>query len=437
MSTCTIEQNIIAAILNDNDCLDLIDGQLNENDFSDKRNAFLFKTIIGLVGSGEYIDVITLASILADRYGDRGSKIQPYLAEINQNASTSKHNIAHHAKTIREAAIVRGLQKVADDILAMIDNRDGKDVGELLIESDNLMQSIISGHSDNNIKLYNMNEMQNALITDMQEALKRKGLIGICTGIKRLNLKTNGLQRGTMVIVAGPASMGKTTFAMNLVKRAAETQKYPTVVFSMEMPFLDIIRRYLSSSARVNYQRLLTNNDWDDKESNKFTVGLGRMSSHKLLVCDNATLTTSLIRSTLKRVKREYGGVSCAMIDYVQMIDAIKSQANNRNAELTIISRELKKIAREFGIPFLVLSQLSKDVEKAQRKPTNGDLRESGALAQDADMVLMVHRESKYNPNSENEGLASILITKNRNGECGECVCGFDGSTFTFYDLES
>jgi replicative DNA helicase len=240
-----------------------------------------------------------------------------------------------------------------------------------------------------------------------------------------------------MIIVAGPASMGKTTFAMNLVQRAAETQKYPTVVFSMEMPFIDIIRRYASAQSRINYNEYRTGN-FESRNYNKMSLGLKNIKdNHKLILCDNSSLNISLIRSVLKRVQREYGGVSCAMLDYVQMVDGLEKQGGNRNTELTIISRELKKIAREFEMPFIVLSQLSKDVEKAQRKPTNGDLRESGALAQDADVIMMVHRDEKYKPDAENIGKASIIITKSRNGECGEVMTGFDGSTFTFYDLEA
>lgn len=435
--TYSNEQSVCAAILNDNAALEIIAGQLSPTDFSDPRNAFIFKLIVDVISRGEYIDETIIHSIMTERYSEKGAEISMYLGSVISQVSCSSYNIATYAKTIRETSVVRKLIKAADDIRALVDNRDGMSIDELLAKSDGALQSVISGHSSNDIKLITASEAIDSLTDDMEIACQRKGISGICTGIKRLNAKTDGLQKGNMIIVAGPASMGKTTFAMNLVKRAAETQKYPTVVFSMEMPFIDIIRRYASAQSRINYNEYRTGN-FESHNFDKMALGLKNIKDkHKLILCDNSSLNISLIRSVLKRVKREYGGVSCAMLDYVQMVDGLEKQGGNRNTELTIISRELKKIAREFEMPFIVLSQLSKDVEKAQRKPTNGDLRESGALAQDADVIMMVHRDEKYKPDSENIGKASIIITKSRNGECGEVITGFDGSTFTFYDLEA
>ena len=436
--TYSTEQNICAAILADNSALEKIDGQLSDADFSDPRNAFVFKEIVKAICAGEHIDFELLSARIKTRYPDKFEKISEYVNTIlKTDASWSSINIVSYAKLIRENSVIRKLLKAADDIRELVASKEGKTVEDLLSGADNVLQSVISGHANNEIKLYTAQEMIGDLMADMDAAYSREGISGICTGIQKLNVKTDGLQKGNMIIVAGPASMGKTTFAMNLVKRAAETQKYPTVVFSMEMPYLDIIRRYISSAGRVDYKEIRTGR-LETMSFNRASVAMSSVKAdHKLIVCDNSSLNISLIRSVLKRVKREYGGVSCAMLDYVQMVDAIQQQGGNRNTELTIISRELKKIAREFEMPFIVLSQLSKDVEKAQRKPTNGDLRESGALAQDADVIMMVHREEKYKPDANNQGIASIIITKSRNGECGEVATGFDGSTFTFYDLES
>lgn len=436
--TYTNEQSVCAAILNDNAALDIIAGQLSHTDFSDPRNAFIFKLIVDSISRGEYIDETIIHNIMIERYSEKGAEISAYLGSVISQVSCSSYNIASYAKSIRETSVVRKLIKAADDIRAFVSNRDGMSIDDLLAKSDNVLQSVISGHSNNDIKLITASDAIDSLTSDMAIASQRQGISGICTGIKRLNEKTDGLQKGNMIIVAGPASMGKTTFAMNLVQRAAETQKYPTVVFSMEMPFIDIIRRYASAQSRVNYNEYRTGYFETEHSYNKMALGLKNIKdNHKLILCDNSSLNISLIRSVLKRVKREYGGVSCAMLDYVQMVDGLEKQGGNRNTELTIISRELKKIAREFEMPFIVLSQLSKDVEKAQRKPTNGDLRESGALAQDADVIMMVHRAEKYKPEEDNIGKALIIITKSRNGECGEVTTGFDGSTFTFYDLEA
>ena len=434
--TYTIEQSILSAILAENSALEIIDGKLTSDDFSDPRNGFIFKELVATISRGEYIDALVLNNMLVAKYNEKGSEITKHVSAINSEIGCSTHNIIHYAKQVREMSVVRRLLKASNDIKAFVDNRGDCTVDDLLAKADNVLQSVISGHSNTDIKLITATEAITDLLSDMEIAGTRKGLTGICTSIKKLNLKTNGLQKGNMIIVAGPASMGKTTFAMNLVRRAAETQKYPTVVFSMEMPYIDIIRRYASSQSRVNYNEYRVGTFDTEHSYNRMSDGLVAIKKHKLILCDNSSLNISIIRSTLKRVKREYGGLSCAMLDYVQMVDGIEKQGGNRNTELTIISRELKKMAREFEIPFIVLSQLSKDVEKAQRKPTNGDLRESGALAQDADVIMMVHREEKYKPDAENMGKASIIITKSRNGECGEVVCGFDGSTFTFYDLE-
>lgn len=435
IQTYTIEQNLCAGILSDNAIFEDLAGQLTHDDFSDPKNGFIFREMMAMFTAGHYFDVIILMENLTAKYNEKGAAIAEHLRQVHKNSYCHRDNATKYAKVIRESALVRRLLDAANDIRESIQGRDGATIEDLLSKADRAIQAVISGHSNSNIKLITISDATDDLVTDMGLASSRQGISGICTGIKLLNKKTDGLQKGNMVIVAGPASMGKTTFAMNLVKRSAETQKYPTVVFSMEMPYLDIVRRYASSHSRINYNEYRTGS-FEAINFDKACVGLKTIKNHKLIICDNASLNISIIRSVLQRVKREYGGVSCAMLDYVQMVDGIEKQNSNRNTELTIISRELKKMSREFEMPFIVLSQLSKDVEKAQRKPTNGDLRESGALAQDADVIMMVHREEKYKPDAENTGKASIIITKSRNGECGEVVCGFDGSTFTFYDLE-
>ena len=174
-----------------------------------------------------------------------------------------------------------------------------------------------------------------------------------------------------------------------------------------------------------------------DEEISAMLVGIRRIQNPMLKIVPARMMTPARMRAVLKRIAREHGGISMAMVDYIQLMDADKSSPNNRTQELGMVSRELKRMAMEFEMPFLVLSQLTKDVEQAKRKPTNGDLRESGQIAQDADLIMMVHRQEKYDdtPKQENLGKAEIVVTKNRNGATGSVIIGFDGPTFRFYEL--
>ena len=250
--TYTIEQSILSAILAENSALEIIDGKLTSDDFSDPRNGFIFKELVATISRGEYIDALVLNNMLVAKYNEKGSEITKHVSAINSEIGCSTHNIIHYAKQVREMSVVRRLLKASNDIKAFVDNRGDCTVDDLLAKADNVLQSVISGHSNTDIKLITATEAITDLLSDMEIAGTRKGLTGICTSIKKLNLKTNGLQKGNMIIVAGPASMGKTTFAMNLVRRAAETQKYPTVVFSMEMPYIDIIPSIVSERLRLS-----------------------------------------------------------------------------------------------------------------------------------------------------------------------------------------
>jgi replicative DNA helicase len=304
-----------------------------------------------------------------------------------------------------------------------------------LSEADNIFGAATISQTDD-VEILDGKKLMLECLDEFDNATSNQGIKGISTGIQTLDEQTDGLQKGEMIIVAAPPSMGKTTFAVNLLQNALRTAKHPVVMFSMEMPAKDIMRRMWSTESLVNYTDIRRGTAKDRAQDDLANAGV-RLANPLLKIISKSPMTPSKIRAVLKRLKREYGGVHMAMVDYVQLMDCDK-KCGNRNEELTIISRELKRMAMEFSMPFIVLSQLTKTVETQKRKPTNGDLRESGALAQDADVIMMVHREEKYYEDKiEWHGKAEIIITKSRNGKTGTSLLGFDGARFRFYEINN
>ena len=433
----SIEQAVISGLMADNGQHEVI-GKISEDDFYSPRHALMFRAISSLASSGKPADALTVlewltAHSLSERTGGEG-----YLVELLRESPATTANLDAYARHLRELATRRRMIGIAESIRAMAHDRT-RETPDILSESDSLLANLMSGQIASTSRIFTGKQLMVKLLDDMERALENPGISGISTGIRKLDDMTDGLQKSTSVVIAAPPSMGKTTFAMNLVATALKQVRFPIVVFSAEMPALDIIRRMASGISGFDYLDYKRGTLLHD---GGYAVGMERatlaLGHEKLIICDDGSLTPAIMRAILRGVKKRHGGVSMACVDYIQLLDANKALPNNRNQELTAISRDIKRMAMDFELPFLVISQLTKDVEKQKRKPTNGDLRESGAIAQDADLIMMVHRQEKYddNPVIENIGKAEIIITKNRNGACGSAQCGYKGSTFQFYDTE-
>jgi len=427
------EQLVLASILETNGLHDDIGGLLGADDFTVPEYRAVWGAITDLKNLRRSFDPVQVAGYMLDRGQDEAESI---IAGIVRGGHAGRAAVISNAQRIREYTVLRNLISAATSITDLVASHGGRNVNDLLSEADGILSGVISGNLGNDLPVIDGVELMRRVFDDATSAALNPGISGISTGLPSLDDKIDGLQPANMIVVAAPPSMGKTTFAMSLVQYAMRHTKYPVVVFSMEMPSLDIGRRMVSSESRVHYASI-KRGSMSTYDSGLVANAASRLQTRNLIVCDASGLTPARMRGLLRRIVREHGGVSMAVVDYIQLMDANKANANNRNLELTAISRDIKRMAMDFNMPFIAISQLTKDVEKAKRKPTNGDLRESGAIAQDADLIMMVHRQEKYDdePQQENIGNAEILITKNRNGACGAVLVGYDGPTFRFYEL--
>lgn len=436
LETINTEQILLLSVMNYPGYLDIVGAVLSENDFSCEQHSTIWKSIKYLDGIKRPFDIVSVmehVKAIGELDSIGGEQFFNNL-EKNNYASSDDKNVTSYAKYIRQVSVIRCLRDAAHSISELAHTHGGRPLDDILSEAESILQSVIAIQKSDDIEILDGKQMMDAVIADYVQKAENPGICGISTGIQVIDEKTDGLHRGDMVIVAGPPSMGKTTFAVNLLQNALMTTELPVVLFSMEMPAKDIGRRMWSTASRVEYKKI-RHGKVDDVEGDRMFRAVAGLSSPLLKVTGHSPLTPGKIRMVLKKLARKHGGIQMAMVDYVQLMECDGKQ-DNRNNELTIVSRELKRMAMEFNMPFIVLSQLTKAVETQRRRPTNGDLRESGAFAQDADMILMVHRQEKYDEdNQEHQGKAEIIVTKNRNGETGTVLVGFDGPTFRFYEL--
>jgi replicative DNA helicase len=435
LDTTTIEQNVIAATMDYPDVLSDVMGVISMADFCNATHRIIWKAIIELDTNRKPFDPLSLTEYLKETGRDQFIVM---VGAIANNATATRDGAIKWARRIREVSVIRLLVNAGNQISELAENHQGRKLDELLGEAENILALVTNGNMADDVPVVDGVTLFRDVCADFERAVHNPGITGISTGIKSLDELTDGLQKGSMVIVAGPPSMGKTAFAVNLVHNAMNSAKLPLVIFSMEMPSIDIGRRMVATESRTHYSKI-KRGIAKDEEMTKIYTAARRLQNPLLKVCDASMLTPAKMRAILKRIAREHGGIGMVMADYVQLMEANKANPMNRSAELATVSREMKRMAMDFKAPFIVLSQLTKDVEKAQRKPNNGDLRETGQLAQDADLIMFVHRQEKYDkePVQANIGKAEIIVSKNRNGGCGVVDVGYDGPTFEFYELDS
>ena len=275
-----------------------------------------------------------------------------------------------------------------------------------------------------------------ARIETLGKLENHNGVTGVTTGFVELDKKTAGLQPSDLIIVAARPSMGKTTFAMNLCENAAMASDKPVLVFSLEMPAEQIMMRMIASLARVDQTKIRTGQNLEEAEWSKIASVFGMFKQkNNLYIDDSSGLTPTELRSRARRVYRENGGLSMIMVDYLQLMRA-PAFSDNRTLEIAEISRSLKALAKELEVPVIALSQLNRTLEqRADKRPVNSDLRESGSIEQDADLIMFIYRDEVYNENSEDKGVAEIIIGKQRNGPIGRVRLAFNGQFSRFDNL--
>jgi replicative DNA helicase len=333
---------------------------------------------------------------------------------------------------VREHSVKRQLIRVGTTIADSGFETEGRSVNELLDHAESQVFEIAEQQSKGKTGFKNIGDLLTTAMDRIETLFHSdQAITGLSTGFTDLDNMTSGLQKSDLIIVAGRPSMGKTTFAMNLAENVAIQGQMPVAVFSLEMPGDQLVMRMLSSLGRIDQQRLRTGKLEED-EWPRLTSAVSILSDAKLHIDDTASLTPTEIRARSRRLTREHGQLGLIVIDYLQLMQA-PGAGSNRTEEISMISRSLKALAKELNVPVIALSQLNRNLEqRPNKRPVNSDLRESGSIEQDADIIAFVYRDEVYNEESPDKGIAEIILGKQRNGPIGTCRLTFMGQFTKF-----
>ena len=402
-------------------------------DFYTRTHKLIFEAMVSLAEGGDPIDLITISENLEKNNQLSSIGGFAYLAEIAKN-TPSAANIDAYANIVRERAVIREMIGVANEIAEAGFSPEGRTSHDLLDFAESKVFKIAEQRSKSTEGPQNLHSILEKTVDKIEELYQspQDGVTGVSTGYADLDKMTAGMQPSDLIIVAARPSMGKTTFAMNLAEHAAMTQDKPVLIYSLEMPSEQIMMRMLASLGRINQTKVRTGQlDDDDWARLSSTMGL-LMEKGKMYVDDASGLTPTDVRSRARRIARDHGGISMIMVDYLQLM-RVPSLSDNRTLEIAEISRSLKALAKELQCPVIALSQLNRTLEqRADKRPINSDLRESGSIEQDADLIMFIYRDEVYNEDSTEKGVAEIIIGKQRNGPIGKVRLTFQGQFSRF-----
>ncbi|QCI20667.1 replicative DNA helicase [Buchnera aphidicola (Brachycaudus cardui)] len=422
------EQSVLGGLMLDNEQWDTVSEHVVADDFFSKPHRLIFQEMQKLLDLGYPIDLITLSESLEQKGKLESVGRFSYLAELSKN-TPSTANITAYADIVRERAIVREMILVANKIANAGYDTQGRKSEELLDYAESSVFKIAEKRFKKDSGPKNVEQILDETVSSIEKLFlsPHDGVTGINTGYQDLNKKTSGLQPSELIIIAARPSMGKTTFAMNLCENAAMLYDKPVLIFSLEMPGEQIMMRMLASLSRVNQARIrtgqLNDEDWS-RMSGTINVLLKKKN---IYIDDSSALTPNEVRSRARRIYRENNGLTLIMVDYLQLM-RVPSLSENRTLEIAEISRTLKALAKELQVPVIALSQLNRSLEqRSDKRPVNSDLRESGSLEQDADLIMFIYRDEIYNENSDFKGIAEIIIGKQRNGPIGTVCLTFNG----------
>ncbi|TMH52073.1 MAG: replicative DNA helicase [Betaproteobacteria bacterium] len=428
------EQSVLGGLLIDNGAFDKVGDVVTDGDFYRDDHRRIFRHVSRLIERGKPADVVTVdEAIKVSEDKDKTGGIT-YLAALAGN-TPSAHNVRRYAEIVRECAVLRKLIEVSAEIADSALNRMGKDVGQLLDEAESKVFQIAEAGARTR---QGFMEIQ-PLLTQVMERIdllyhkdNPSDITGIPTGYRDLDRETSGLQPGDLIIIAGRPSMGKTALALNMAEHAAVENKLPVAIFSMEMSGSQLAMRMLGSIGRLDQHKLRTGRLSDD-DWNRLTNAVGKLHDAPILVDESGALNALELRARARRLHRQYGKLGLIVVDYLQLMQA-SSEGENRATEISEISRSLKSLAKELKVPVVALSQLSRAVEQrtGPKRPIMSDLRESGAIEQDADLILAIYREEVYTPDTPEKGVAEIIILKQRNGPIGTVKLTFLGEYTRF-----
>ena len=432
------EQSVLGGLLLDNSAWDRISDVLGEEDFYRFDHKIIWQHITRLIGLGRPADVVTVNESLATTGKAEEVGGLAYLNALAHN-TPSAANIRRYAEIVRERSMLRKLVSVADEISAAAFNPKGKEARQLLDEAESLVFQIAQEGSRGVSGFQDIQPLLTQVVERIDELYHREGdsdITGVPTGFTDLDRMTSGLQAGDLVIVAGRPSMGKTSFSMNIGEHVAIEQGLPVAVFSMEMGAVQLAMRMVGSVGMLDQHRMrtgkLTADDWP-----RLTHAVQQVQEAQIYIDETPALSSMEVRARSRRLARQCGQLGLIIIDYMQLMSA-NSAGENRATEISEISRSLKGLAKELNCPLIALSQLNRSLEqRPNKRPVMSDLRESGAIEQDADLILFIYRDEVYNPDSPDKGTAEIIIGKQRNGPIGSVRLTFQGASTRFLNFSS
>lgn len=424
------EQSVLGGLMLDNRAWDQIADRMREADFYRHDHRLIYRVMAKLSEQSKPLDVLTVSEALRELRELDNAGGEVYLFELANN-TPSVANIKAYADIVRERSVLRQLIATANDIAGHAFNPQGRSSTELLDAAERQVFAISEQGTRHggpvNITEYLAKTMERIDLL----ASSDDPITGIPTGYHDLDDMTSGLQRSDLVIIAGRPSMGKTTFAMNIAEHVVMKSKLPVLLFSMEMPGESIVMRLLSSLSRIDQLKIRTGKI-DEQDWPRVMSTVSMLSEAPLFIDDTPALSPAELRARARRLAKEHGQIGMIVIDYLQLMQ-VPGTSENRTAEISEISRSLKSLAKELNVPVIALSQLNRGLEqRADKRPVMSDLRESGAIEQDADLIVFIYRDEVYNENSPDKGTAEIIIAKQRNGPIGKVRLTFLGQYTCF-----
>ena len=429
------EQSVIGGLLLENEALDKIADILRTEDFYQFDHKTIFQHIAKLIERNRPADIVTVAESLESTAELSQIGGIAYLGALAQNTPTAA-NIRRYAEIVRERAIMRKLVTVGSGIAESAYSPNGRDAQQLLDEAEAKIFQIAEGGQRSNQGFIDIKELLPQVAERIDMLFSRddpSDVTGIPTGFSDLDSMTSGFQGGDLVIVAGRPSMGKTAFSINIAENVALDTGLPVAIFSMEMASTQLAMRMIGSVGRLDQHRMRTGR-LEDEDWEKLTTALGKLNEAPIFIDEGASLSSFDVRARARRLHRQCGKLGLIVVDYLQLMSApAGKQGENRATEISEISRSLKALAKELDCPVVALSQLNRSVEqRPDKRPVMSDLRESGAIEQDADLILFIYRDEVYNSDSIDKGTAEIIIAKQRNGPIGKVRLTFIGEHTRF-----
>ena len=429
------EQSILGGLLIDNKAIDRIAGQVSASDFYRNDHRIIFTHISKLIDNNDPADIVTVAESLEQNAELTKVGGVAYLGLVAENTPTAS-NISGYAKIVRERSIMRNLVEVGSGIVESAFSPQGKDAQQLLDESESKIFQIADAGTSEKLGFIDIKELLPKAaqrIDDLYQLDDPNGVTGVPSGYSDLDQKTAGLQPGDLIIIAGRPSMGKTSLALNIAEHVGMEVGLPVAIFSMEMGAAQLTMRLLGSVGKLDQHKMrigqLEDEDWP-----KLTNALGVLNEAPIFIDEGSALNSYEVRARARRLHRQQGKLGLIVIDYIQLMSSANEQSNeNRATEVSEISRSLKALAKELNVPVVALSQLNRSVEsRPDKRPMMSDLRESGAIEQDADVIMFIYRDEVYNPETAEKGVAEILLSKQRNGPTGTVKLTFLGQYTRF-----